>query len=49
MTKNNQTSFIAKPGKQEIIITRIFDAPGILFLKFLMIQNKFHIGGDKEI
>jgi uncharacterized protein YndB with AHSA1/START domain len=33
MTKNKQTRIIAKPGKQEIVITREFDAPRELVFK----------------
>ncbi len=35
MTKNNPTKIIAEPGKQEIIITREFDAPQeLVFIAF---------------
>jgi uncharacterized protein YndB with AHSA1/START domain len=33
MTKNNKTNIMAEPGKQEIIITREFDAPRELVFK----------------
>ncbi len=33
MTKNNQTRITATPGKQEIVITREFDAPRALVFK----------------
>jgi len=33
MTKNNQTKITATPGKQEIVITREFDAPRELVFK----------------
>lgn len=33
MAKNNKTTIIAEPGKQEIIITREFDAPRELVFK----------------
>ncbi|MCZ7385266.1 MAG: SRPBCC family protein [Candidatus Methanoperedens sp.] len=33
MTKNNQTRITAEPGKQEIVITREFDAPRELVFK----------------
>ena len=33
MTKNNPTNIIAEPGKQELVITREFDAPRALVFK----------------
>jgi uncharacterized protein YndB with AHSA1/START domain len=33
MTKKNQTNIIAEPGKQELVITREFDAPRALVFK----------------
>src|SRR5215472_11661580 len=33
MTKKNQTNIIAEPGKQEMVITREFDAPRALVFK----------------
>jgi hypothetical protein len=33
MTKHNQTKITAEPGKQEIVITREFDAPRELVFK----------------
>ena len=36
MTKNNQTTITAEPGKQEIVITREFDAPRELVFKTIM-------------
>src|SRR5579859_726450 len=36
MTNNNQTTITAEPGKQEIVITREFDAPRELVFKTVM-------------
>ena len=36
MTENNQTTITAEPGKQEIVITREFDAPRELVFKTIM-------------
>ncbi|MEP7285198.1 MAG: SRPBCC family protein [Chloroflexota bacterium] len=33
ITKTNKTNFIAEPGKQEVVMTRIFDAPRDLVFK----------------
>ncbi len=41
MTKNNRATIIAKPGKQEIVITRLFDAPRELVFK--MFTDPKHI------
>ena len=35
MTKHNRTTITVEPGKQEIIITRVFDAPRELIFKML--------------
>ena len=44
----NKTKITVEPGKQEIFITREFDAPGSWFLKHTQIRSFMCSGLDRE-
>ena len=44
----NRTNLTAEPGKQEVSITNIFDAPVNWCLRRTRTPNSFRSGGDRK-